>query len=76
MRKGNNEKRFESKLFDKVKYELISNQSSQASLKPEREEEPADKDTGKEKKLDKQAEGYEKMLIKLEGDIRQHIRIE
>jgi len=29
-----------------------------------------EKDAGKEKKLDKQAEGYEKMLIKLEGDIR------
>jgi hypothetical protein len=27
-------------------------------------------------KLDKQAEGYEQMLIKLEGDVRQHIRVE
>ena len=76
LRKGQEQKRFESKLFDKVKYELVSNQSSQASLKLGKEEEPIEKDTGKDKKLDKQAEGYEKMLIKLEGDIRQHIRIE
>ena len=26
--------------------------------------------------LNKQAEGYEKMLIKLEADVRQHIRVE
>lgn len=28
------------------------------------------------RKLNKQAQAYEKMLIKLEGDIRQHIRVE
>jgi hypothetical protein len=33
-------------------------------------------DPAKQKKLDKQAEGYEKMLIKLEADVRQHIRVE
>jgi hypothetical protein len=26
--------------------------------------------------MDKQAAGYEKMLIKLEADVRQHIRVE
>jgi hypothetical protein len=29
-------------------------------------------DPGLTAKLDKQAEGYEQMLIKLEGDVRQH----
>ena len=33
-------------------------------------------DPGLTAKLDKQAEGYEQMLIKLEGDVRQHIRVE
>lgn len=62
----------ESKLFEKVRYELMTNQSSQASLHN-------NKDSTRENetvKLDKQAEGYEKLLIKLESDIRQHIRIE
>lgn len=27
-------------------------------------------------KLDKQAQGYQELLIKLEGDVRQHIRVE
>ena len=44
-----------------------SNASSLASLQADPE---------KQKKLDKQAEGYEKMLIKLEADVRQHIRVE
>jgi len=44
---------------------LSSSQSSLASLDPE-----------KQKKMDKQAAGYEKMLIKLEADVRQHIRVE
>lgn len=29
-----------------------------------------------QQKLNKQALGYEKMLIKFEGDVRQHIRVE
>ena len=66
--KGKDPKKTQTKLFDKVKYDLISNQSSQASLKPDGQD-PNDKD-GKDTKLDKQAEGYEKMLIKLESDIR------
>lgn len=47
--------------------DLLSNVSSATSLVPDPE---------KQKKLDKQADGYEKMLIKLEGDVRQHIRVE
>lgn len=69
--------RTQTKLFDKVRYELISNQSSQASFKPPSS---IENDEGgpahDQKKLDKQAEAYEKMLIKLEADVRQHIRIE
>ena len=76
LRKDGDSKKFESKLFDKVKYELISNQSSQASLRPDRDGAEENLESGQAKKLDKEAEGYEKMLIKLEGDIRQHIRIE
>ena len=33
--KGKDPKKNETKLFDKVKYDLLSNQSSQASLKPD-----------------------------------------
>lgn len=76
LRKDGDSKKFESKLFDKVKYELISNQSSQASLRPDRDGAEENLESWQAKKLDKVAEGYEKMLIKLEGDIRQHIRIE
>ena len=65
--KGKDPKKNETKLFDKVKYDLIS-QSSQASLKPENQD--SNEKDGKDTKLDKQAEGYEKMLIKLESDIR------
>ena len=75
LRKDGDGRRFESKLFEKVKHELLSNQSSQASLRPEKDAED-NQDSGPAPKLDKQAEGYEKMLIKLEADIRQHIRIE
>ena len=61
-------KKKESRLFEKVKMDLLSStQSSLASLQDDPE---------KQKKLDKQADGYEKMLIKLEGDVRQHIRVE
>lgn len=70
--KSNKRQPKESKLFEKVRYELMTNQSSQASLHN-------NKDSTRENesvKLDKQAEGYEKLLIKLESDIRQHIRIE
>jgi len=55
LKKDGKHKRFESKLFDKVKYELISNQSSQASLKPGGDggEENGGKAPAEEKKLDK-----------------------
>ena len=33
--RGKDGKKNETKLFDKVKYDLLSNQSSQASLKPD-----------------------------------------
>jgi hypothetical protein len=46
----------ESKLFEKVKFDLMS-ESSMSSI-------------ATTPKLDKQAEGYEKLLIKLEGDVR------
>jgi hypothetical protein len=39
-------------------------------LKPEKYLESIEKDNVKDTKLDKQAEGYEKMLIKFESDIR------
>ena len=48
----------QTKLFDKVKCELLSS-TSQASLRNE------DKT-----QIDKEVAGYEKMLVKLEGDIR------
>ena len=64
--KGAHHQKKESRLFEKVKMDLLSSsQSSLASLDPE-----------KQKKMDKQAAGYEKMLIKLEADVRQHIRVE
>lgn len=62
-----------TKFFDKLKHELLSN-DSQSSF-----------DVGTEKgqerraycaNLDKQARGYQELLIKLEGDVRQHIRVE
>jgi hypothetical protein len=65
LKQGKDHKKNETKLFDKVKYDLLSNQSSQASLRPDNQD-----SAGKDIKLDKQAEGYEKMLIKLESDIR------
>jgi hypothetical protein len=50
------EEKPQTKLFEKVKFDLLSDHSSSVtSLQP---------------KLDKQAEGYEQMLIKLENDIR------
>jgi hypothetical protein len=50
------EEKPQTKLFEKVKFDLLSDHSSSVtSLQP---------------KLDKQAEGYEQMLIKLENDVR------
>ena len=60
---GNEKEAPKTKLFEKVKFDLMSEQSSVASLTTQ-------------PKLDKQALGYEEMLIKLENDVRQHIRVE
>ena len=49
--KGKDPKRNETKLFDKVKYDLLSNQSSQASLKPDNQD--VNNLDGKDTKLDK-----------------------
>jgi len=76
-------KRNETRLFEKVKHELMSNQSSLASLDPmgaSASQRGFTSSMGKsahsQAKLDKQALAYEKMLIKLESDIRMHIRVE
>ena len=52
-----------------------SNQSSLASLADDSQTK-RDQRIKVESKLDKQAKGYEAMLIKLEADVRQHIRVE
>ena len=58
-----------TRLFEKIKVDLVSDSlSSLTSLKQA--------DPKMTEKLDKQAEGYEQMLIKLEADVRQHIRVE
>jgi hypothetical protein len=54
---GNEKEAPKTKLFEKVKFDLMSEQSSVASLTTQ-------------PKLDKQALGYEEMLIKLENDVR------
>ena len=76
-------KRSETRLFEKVKHELMSNQSSVASLDPMGASasqrgftSSMGKNSHSQAKLDKQALAYEKMLIKLESDIRMHIRVE
>jgi len=76
-------KRNETRLFEKVKHELMSNQSSLASLDPMGASasqrgftSSMGKSSHSQAKLDKQALAYEKMLIKLESDIRMHIRVE
>ena len=70
----------------------MSNQSSLTSLNADMDASPAHYAGGsgpstnpssvhmhkavQERQLTKQAAGYEKLLIKLEADIRQHIRLE
>ena len=76
-------KKNETRLFEKVRHELMSNQSSVASLDPlgapgsqRGFTSSIGKNSQSQTKLDKQALAYEKMLIKLESDIRMHIRVE
>lgn len=77
------QRKTETRLFEKVRHELISNQSSVASLDPQGAPgsqrgftSSIGKNSQSQTKLDKQALAYEKMLIKLESDIRMHIRVE
>lgn len=76
-------RQYETRLFEKVRHELVSNQSSVTSLDPMAvpvSQRGFTSSIGKtsqgQMKLDKQALAYEKMLIKLESDIRMHIRVE
>ena len=69
-----------TKFFDKLKHELLSN-DSRSSLAPMKDKNGKEivSEKGQERlnqKLDKQAQGYQELLIKLEGDVRQHIRVE
>ena len=72
------QKKNESRLMEKVKQELINSpvMSSLSSFRGNDEEPQNETKRAIKSKLEQQTKQYEKILVQLEGDIRQHIRVE